>query len=294
MKVRFIVILLIIALVISITQCTHLKNFSTLDEVNEAIAGKKATLTLFDKEKIVGKDVQVFPDSTVWSDSKLNKKQSIATSEINHIILRNHLRGALEGLWKGALIPGGIGFVIGLSDGDDTSGFWRMTAGEKALMGFVLFGAPGAVLGSLFGAANGSNNKYIINNEPPPLININYTKEYFLNTWLDTLIVKGAGMASRDLEPDAQKTSVKYYAEMDALSKLRELVFNLHVTEDSTISTITMEDSNLKDQINTYIQGWQNIDTKYHSNGDAEVTCILLTDELKVILKENSNFIRNP
>jgi len=59
-------------------------------------------------------------------------------------------RGLLIGLASGFI----IGAVIGLASGDDTEGFIRFSAGEKALAGGVLLGAVSGLAGVVVGAVS--------------------------------------------------------------------------------------------------------------------------------------------
>ncbi len=55
-----------------------------------------------------------------------------------------------------------LGSVIGLASGDDTEGWFRFTAGQKALFAGVSLGVSGAILGLITGAAASSSDENII------------------------------------------------------------------------------------------------------------------------------------
>lgn len=67
---------------------------------------------------------------------------------------RNH--GAGRGAWKGAVVGVLSGVIVGLVEGGDSEEYWfRMTAGEKAL----IYGGMGAAAGSGIGALIGAITK---------------------------------------------------------------------------------------------------------------------------------------
>jgi hypothetical protein len=62
-------------------------------------------------------------------------------------------RNTLKGLGTGTLVGAGAGALLGLASGDDPPGtFLAFTAGEKAGILGVFFGATGAVIGLISGA----------------------------------------------------------------------------------------------------------------------------------------------
>jgi hypothetical protein len=80
----------------------------------------------------------------------------------------DHLRGALEGAGIGLLSGAALGGIVGYSAGDDEEcsngpeSFFCLsfTAKEKAGIGAVYAGVPGAVLGLVLGAVIGSRDVY--------------------------------------------------------------------------------------------------------------------------------------
>jgi len=86
-------------------------------------------------------------------------------SEITEIKVRK--RGSaggslLKGMGYGVLIGGGIGALGGLAGGDDQSGFIRFSAEAKALFGFVVCGASGALIGGIVGVASKHTHWYFV------------------------------------------------------------------------------------------------------------------------------------
>ncbi len=132
------------------------------DEINH----KKTTLTLRGTGDFTDvRLIRMTPDSTFW---KLTNGQILKASsgEIAQIQFVNRGRGALEGLGIGVLVGGITGAVIGLASGNDNEGFIRFSAGAKALMGAVFFGALGGLIGTPIGAAAGSRDIYHFENRP--------------------------------------------------------------------------------------------------------------------------------
>lgn len=77
---------------------------------------------------------------------------------------------ALKGLGMGTLVGAGTGAVLGLASGDDPPGFLAFTAGEKALVLGVFFGATGAVVGLIAGALTRSDVwSPVTAGSPPPV-----------------------------------------------------------------------------------------------------------------------------
>ncbi len=68
----------------------------------------------------------------------------------------------LESMGVGALVGGGVGAVIGLASGDDPSGSWfRMSAGEKALIAGAALGAGGIVVGLVVGIVRSQGERVV-------------------------------------------------------------------------------------------------------------------------------------
>lgn len=155
---------MIIALAVFTSQCTHIRQVHSFDDINKAAAGKPASMTLTNGRVLSGKGLEVAIDSTFWLDSVTGRKQSIATSEVGKVVIKKRGRGALEGLGIGILTGAVTGAVIGFASGDDDpkTVFLPLTAEEKALGGGIVLGAAGGLLGLPIGAAVGSKDKFIL------------------------------------------------------------------------------------------------------------------------------------
>ena len=80
-------------------------------------------------------------------------------SDIDRIVIQR------EGhIWSGAgtgfLIGAGAGAIIGLASGDDESGLFRYTAGEKALLSGTFLGIAGGLVGGIVGGVQGMDDDY--------------------------------------------------------------------------------------------------------------------------------------
>lgn len=97
------------------------------------------------------------PDSTSWVDAKVGNKQSVATSEINTIMIKSFGKGSGEGLGIGILSGFASGFLLVMSWADPCDG----CEGIAIAFGGIFSGAGGLV-GALTGAAIGSKDKFIM------------------------------------------------------------------------------------------------------------------------------------
>jgi hypothetical protein len=167
MKARYVII---IALAVFTSRCTHIRHVQSFEGINKAAAGKHARMTLTNGRVLSGKDLQVAIDSTFWLDSATGRKQFIATLEIGKVVVKKRGRGALEGLGMGALAGAVIGFALGDDppcepDPNDLFGIgqglcetFRLSAGEKALIG----AGGGGLWGLAIGALVGSKDKFVL------------------------------------------------------------------------------------------------------------------------------------
>lgn len=98
----------------------------------------------------------------------------LSTKDIQQVIIQGHsniLRGMGWGLLGGILMGGAMGYAAG----DDKSGFLTMTAGQKAMIGGIVFGIIGAVLGTAVGAVFSTGDKIIY---PHPGQDFSLLKDY--------------------------------------------------------------------------------------------------------------------
>jgi hypothetical protein len=148
-----------------ITGCTHIRKYSTFDEINTKTKDKNAKITLISEQNLIGKDIYIAPDSTFWLNPNTKNKQSIITSEVSSIAFKNSWRGKLDGLLLGFLGGAVIGVTIGYLQGDDDPGMMMgLNAELKAVLGGIGLGGIGGLLGIPIGTIIGSNDKFIIEN----------------------------------------------------------------------------------------------------------------------------------
>lgn len=160
--------LVIYTISILITGCTHVREYSTLDELNRDVAGKKGKIVLQNEKEIDGEILKISSDSTCWIESKKGTRDSLNISYIKSLYTKSRGRGFLEGIGGGFLlgagIGAGIGAILGYSIGP-INGFYQMSSGECMVTGAFLIGIPFSLIGSLFGLTAGSKDKYVIGPE---------------------------------------------------------------------------------------------------------------------------------
>lgn len=135
-----------------------------LNTINEELAGKTAQITFHsDPGELTAENIRVSPDSVFFVDTKTDRQQRFANTDIDKIIVRNHSRGALEGFGGGLLTWGGlvglVAIVIGGNDDSDEDG---PTGGQAVAYAFVA-GTLLPITGTIVGAAAGSRKIYNFN-----------------------------------------------------------------------------------------------------------------------------------
>lgn len=165
---------MIVALLVLLVGCTHTRQFSNYDEINSLTKGKVATLKLSQKVFIPsknkygvivkGRDIQITPDSTYWIEPRGGIKQVVSTSQVLQLVILNRRRGAWEG-FRGFLVAGAVLGIMGFAEGDDTSGFFRLSAEQKFVIGNAMGIVCGVFVGLPIGAASGSKDVYILHNK---------------------------------------------------------------------------------------------------------------------------------
>jgi hypothetical protein len=72
-----------------------------------------------------------------------------------------------KGIGLGLVIGGGSGALLGFASGDDDSGWFRLSAGEKAAVGGLCFGAVGLLTGGIVGAIKGIDESVVLEERTP-------------------------------------------------------------------------------------------------------------------------------
>jgi len=150
--------------------CTHLRTFKTYDDINTFSKDREGWIKLSTGGVIAGQDIQISSDSTLWREPDSNQRQSVATSQIREISIKNSGRGAWEGFGIGLLAGAVTGAVIGFASGDDPEqgleilplSLFQITAEQKAAIGAILGGGIGGLVGLPIGASTGSKDKFVL------------------------------------------------------------------------------------------------------------------------------------
>ncbi len=94
---------------------------------------------------------------------------AVRNEEVFHVVIKGK-SNILKGMGLGTLIGGGFGGFLGLASGDDPPGWFSMTAGEKAAVGAIAFGAVGFLVGTIAGVASSSGDEIV-----EPLLNQDFS-----------------------------------------------------------------------------------------------------------------------
>jgi opacity protein-like surface antigen len=111
----------------------------------ELLAVKGSSLVLMDNGSLSGITVDI---------KKLKSIRIVKKSKL------------LQGLGSGLLIGGASGALLGFLSGDDSSGWFRMTAEQKALAGGVGLAILGAPIGGIWGAVKGIDESIFLEGKP--------------------------------------------------------------------------------------------------------------------------------
>lgn len=96
--------------------------------------------------------------------SKVNDTVLIRSQDIIQVTIVGKSK-ILQGMVEGILIGGVFGVLLGFAGGDDTEGFIRYTAAERASAFGVALGGSGLIIGAIAGIASSSGDQII---EPLP------------------------------------------------------------------------------------------------------------------------------
>lgn len=133
-------------------------------------AGKKRgavlLMTTQNGQNIKGELLAVKEAKLILLDMVTSKGIEVEIDTIRHIriVRRSQI---LKGIGKSLLIGAGSGFLLGFLDGDDSGGWFSMTAGEKALFGAVGFGILSLPVGGIWGAISGNDSSIPLETRSP-------------------------------------------------------------------------------------------------------------------------------
>ena len=149
-------------IIILLTFLCLLGNLSAKDRKKgaEVIIQKKDGKTFKGELLAVKNDEIILMDSINQSGIKLKSKgiQKIT------IVKKGEL---FKGMGLGLVIGGGSGAMLGFASGDDKSGWFSMTAGEKAVVGGLALGVLGALGGGIWGAIKGVDESVVLDGRTP-------------------------------------------------------------------------------------------------------------------------------
>jgi len=111
-------------------------------------------------DSVSDSSLSIFEKETTLEGGHSEIISEVRSEEIHKIVFKGESK-VLKGMGMGLLIGAGTGAVIGLASGDDQSGFFRFSAGEKALMGGIFFGGAGLLVGTVAGAATSTGDTEI-------------------------------------------------------------------------------------------------------------------------------------
>lgn len=130
------------------------------DQINQAADGKEGRIILVSGETFRAGKFRVASDSTSWINIGTWKKQTVPTSLVNTIEVKNPTQGAVEGCLITSLASGLIFPVVYFS----IYGFEDQVGNLTPFSGFGV----GAFIGSLAGMIITHQDKFIINNSAAP------------------------------------------------------------------------------------------------------------------------------
>jgi len=132
--------------------------FSLLGLSGNLMAGERRGATLVVQKKDgaqeKGELIAVKQNSILLLGYSSRADVSIDVPDIKTIRIEGKSR-VWTGLGYGFLIGGGVGAGIGLLSGNDTSGWFRFTAGGKAVLLGIMFGVAGGIIGLVAGGLTG-------------------------------------------------------------------------------------------------------------------------------------------
>lgn len=139
------------------------KEFATLAE---DLVGEEASIEFVTGDVMDARIVRLTRNSIDLRGEDEPISRVVPLSSVHEIKVTSPASGLAKGAGIGFVVGGVTGVIMGFADGDDTRGWFRMSAGQKALVGGVMLGTVGAVVGGLVGLAGGAAGKsYYFNEE---------------------------------------------------------------------------------------------------------------------------------
>lgn len=131
--------------------------------VNKKIKKKKGVIRTADGEQYNVKEMKVFVDSTSWADLNAHSSEARANTELDRIVIKNHVQGAIVGLELGLV----SGFASGALEGAVfyPSGFHSLSSSrtKSAAVSGILLAPVGGLFGLIGGAVIGRKEIFLFN-----------------------------------------------------------------------------------------------------------------------------------
>ena len=159
--------LLTIAVVLSISLCacsstdtvrsTAVQDGYTYNDMNGKLRGEAATIEFRNGSSVSANQITFSDDSVSWVDRRTDVASRARINQIDKIVLKDHGRGATEGLGFGLLAGVGGGLIAGVAA---TSGHHSELEGLGGLLIFAAGTVAGTVVGLMTGVIIGHTNNY--------------------------------------------------------------------------------------------------------------------------------------
>ncbi len=145
--------------------------FTSNSYAKEKKHGAELEIQKKDGQSVRGELLTVKDNSLLVMESGSLSGISVDISDVHKIKILKKSR-LLKGLGFGLLIGGGSGVLLGFLSGDDPSGWFSMTAGQKALAGGLAFGILGVPIGGIWGAIKGIDESIVLEGRSPEEIKL--------------------------------------------------------------------------------------------------------------------------
>jgi len=135
----------------------ELKNIEGFEKITETLS--LVTITTKDGSKCTGwllsveqNEIEIIPDAISYENTKdiLNNTLTFGAEETQSVFIKSE-ENVGSSLAIGALVGITIGVVAGLSSGDETDGFYRVSSGDKAVASGMILGLAGGLVGLIVG-----------------------------------------------------------------------------------------------------------------------------------------------
>jgi len=137
----------------------------------EKKAGNNLSITMNDDRIVEGELLAISGNVLILLNMSGKDTSHVQLIDVRHIHVEKRSK-FLKGLGQGFLFGGSTGAIIGLASGNDTDGFIRFTAAEKAVIIGTTLGAVGAAIGGVGGAIAGIDESVSIESTSPDKLSL--------------------------------------------------------------------------------------------------------------------------